>query len=205
MLLGEVPELSSRMWFYLVFAALSVIGGIFGKKKKKKKEEAEAAKQEQQRSAPRARRQAPPPPRPPELARPTRPPAPAEIRRAHTPAVLRTPTRQPRPRPGPPRPRTIEARPSRPTRPLGGFLATRGEPELLTAEVVAEAPLGERITTLPSETLTTAVTAKPLTRHPGTETARVLLLLQSRAGLRVGFILHEILAPPVGLRDNPQG
>jgi hypothetical protein len=189
------------MWFYLIFAALSVIGGIFGKKKKDK---ADAAKREQQRSAPRARRQPPTPPRPPELARPTRPIAPAEARRAHAPAVLRTPTRQPRPRPGPPRSRTIEARPSQPRQPLGFLRATLGEPELLTAEVVAEAPAGERMTTLPSDMLSPAVTAKPPTRHPGTEAARVRRLLQSRAGLRVGFILHEILAPPVGLRDNPQ-
>ncbi len=32
-LLGAVPDLNAGVWVYLILAALSVLGGIFGKKK----------------------------------------------------------------------------------------------------------------------------------------------------------------------------
>ena len=72
---------------------------------------------------------------------------------------------------------------------------------MLTAEVVEEAPAAGQLTTLPSDTL---APVKPARKRPTAEAEQVGRLLRDTSGLRSAFILSEILAPPVALRENRQ-
>ena len=201
LLQGDGPEIDSRIWYYLIFAALSVIGALFGKKKK---EEAEEAKRRQRQGrAPKARQTAPPrvpmAPRPPRSA-PTFPEArPPRPRPAPTPRVARPPGARPAQVPR----RPVEARPS----PLRGFPGTHPslitEPDALTAEAVEGESRAEELVTLPSDLGAPRGPVKRVPRGPG-QSERVRRLLGDRSGLRTAFILSEILAPPVGLRENRQ-
>ena len=203
LLQGDTTDLiDSRLWFYLIFAALSVIGGIFGKKKK---DEAEAAKRKQQQGrAPQTRPRSPTPqrtPQPPRPARPARPTPPVEARHPRMPTTAHPATRRQPPRPVPARPRPVQARPG----PLPERAAVRlpswEQPDVLTAEVVEEAPAAGQLTTLPSDTL---APVKPARKRPTAEAEQVGRLLRDTSGLRSAFILSEILAPPVALRENRQ-
>jgi len=191
----------ARVWGYLIFAALSVIGALLGKKKK---EEAEEAKRRQRKGpAPKARPTAPPrvpgAPRPPRSAPTPREARPPRPRPAPTPRVGRPPGRRPAQLPR----RPVEARPS----PLREFPVSHPspitEPDTLTAEAVEREPRAEELVTLPSDRGAPSVVAERVPHGPD-QAERVRRLLGDRSGLRTAFILSEILAPPVGLRENRQ-
>lgn len=178
-LLADGYEIDARLWFYLIVAALSVIGGLLGKKKK---EEAERAKREASKGrAPKTR-----PPAPPRGTQVPRPPRPK-------------PTHpQARPRPTRPPAHPVEARPS-PVRPR--HVARRAvliEPGPLAVESLEVDVTTEAITTLSSPDKPVG----PARPSRGRENRHTRRLLRSRTGLRTAFILSEILAPPVALRDN---
>jgi hypothetical protein len=77
-------------------------------------------------------------------------------------------------------------------------IAVEVEPELLQAEA-EPAEAAAALTTIGTEPLAGAARRRPGVRRGR---RRVQRLVSSKSGLRTGFILSEILAPPVALRDN---
>ena len=203
LLQGDTTDLlDSRLWFYLIFAALSVIGGIFGKKKKDK---AEAAKRKQQQGrAPQARPRSPTPQRTPQPPRPARPTPPVEARRPHTRAPPHPATRRQPTQPVPARPRPVQARPGSLPEWAAARLPSWEQPDALIGERIEEASAVGQLTTLPSDTLAPVDSAKPARKRPTAEGEQVRRLLRDTSGLRSAFILSEILASPVALRENRQ-
>lgn len=205
---GEPPDgLDSRLWIYLIFAALSVIGGLLGKKKK---DEAEAAKRRPPTARAQQRRQhAPTPPRVPQQPRPARPSQqspPVEARRAQPslsapPVPHREPLRPvpARIRPAPVRRPGVRAEP-------GLIIDVSGEPEPVIAEVLEEAAAPDEKADAGAPMPARAVRLKEAARvRPSAEAEQVRRLLRDTSGLRSAFILSEILAPPVALRENRRG
>jgi hypothetical protein len=197
LLQGDTPDLGdSRLWVYLIVAALSVIGGLLGKKKK---EDSDAAKRGQRKPAtPRAR--PPASARLPQPARPARSVPPVEDGRPYAPPAPHPTARPVPPRPTPVPPRPVGIRRSVPAERVAVRRPSWEQVEVLTTEVVAEAPPGEQSVTSPTDV--PVATDKPTQRHPTTEADRISRLLRSPTGLRAGFIMAEILAPPVALREN---
>ena len=119
------------------------------------------------------------PSRPPAVARPTQPPRPPA---------------PPQPRPARPIPREYQTAAARPI-----------EPEIV-AEPVAVL-VDEPMTPVAGEQINTRA-AIPSISQPGARRAfdpgAIERRLKNPADLRTAFILSEILAPPVGLRENQQ-
>lgn len=162
----------------VVLMGLSALGGIFGKKKER---EETKRRQEQQRT-----QSGMPPAHPPTAPRtPPAPPRPAEARQ-YTPAppiVARPSTRQ--------RLRLIP--PPEPTMDV--------EPVLVEVELEPEIESGKKRPTPRRETPKRPARMRAAGPCRG-NLADVRRMLCHKSALRAAFILTEILAPPVGLRDN---
>lgn len=200
LLLADGIDFDSKIWIYVIFLALSVVGGILGKKKRQEQKRQERGSARP--GGPEARPQAPTPPR---LPQPPRPPRLAQLERPPTRTVpmARFPEARPaRPRPIPVPPRPVMARPGPPMRPPVVRPSVRETP-------VEVEPVVAEVEAMPSELAVPAARAveevgaarRPGIR-PGLQVERVQRLLRSKRGLRTAFVLSEILAPPVGLRHN---
>jgi len=207
-----LADFEAREIMWLLVAAMSVLGGIFGKKKQ------DAAKSAAKPSKPRV---APKPPSfkaptPPRLGKAMRGPAhaPPPLRpatRAAAPrresilpvrgAPQRMPEMPPRMQPPPRRTRVVPEPAAMRTRvaPRGGSPATpeqRRSPEKPRRRAAPqEVESGRRLVA------DSAPIASPH-RKPMTRTNKIIRVLSSQSGLRSAIILTEILAPPVALRDN---
>jgi hypothetical protein len=74
-------------------------------------------------------------------------------------------------------------------------------PTEVEAVLVEAESADDAVTTLPTAVPTGAVKKRPRVRSDA-QSRYVQRLLSNRPGLRTAFILSEILAPPVSLRDN---
>lgn len=177
----------SQLVYFLIIVVLSVLGALLGKKNKP----------DEKTQTDRGPRETPPPiSRTPTPARPAKPPHTIEptardasqITREKIEAILFPEIRQ---RPAPPRPPKIVTPP--PARPI--------PPEYVKA---AAAPDQVEIVAEPFEELPPVPSASRPGLRRGFDTAALQRRLKNPADLRTAFILSEILAPPVGLRDNSQ-
>ena len=177
LMLADSDLFDPRLWIFLVL----LLGGGLSKlfKKKKDGEPGQANTQQRQTMRGPARPQ-PQPPIPPQAARPRTPPQP-QIE-----PVSRAPSARPAPRSTHARPR-----PQTTADPLAGLQA-----ELRQAVLAAEEP--ERST--PKRKPAEAVRAAP--EGGGAVRRQVDSLLAQRSGLRAAFVLSELLAPPLALRED---
>jgi|GEM_PF-4515353 len=179
MLLGQdTPEFDSRIWMWLIFAALSVFGSLFGKKKKDK-EEAELKKRRQ--AAQQRRSVASPSPSSSAIEQKPNfvPPIPPVARAASA------------PRPAS-RPEIMQYEQQ--------VEEYRAEPEVVEYE--AE-PVESEVIAEPVDLSAALPAVSFVAARRNVHRQEIRRLLGSRTGLRSGFILSELLAPPVGMRHNP--
>jgi len=181
-LLADGTGIPGDLIYIVVFLVISVVGGILGKKK-----------QPQDGKQPRQGQRTPTPPRPPQASRPA----------AQRPAQSPPPTAA-RPLPGTPRSRDPRFEPPRrtpqvPPTPQRPVLTPHHPPTRRALEPVIQAELVEdqvEISPTAEEAVVVPEKARPAALT-GVERA-----ISNRSGLRTAFILSEILAPPVALRDN---
>jgi len=175
-----LPDIDTQVWVYLIAAAVSVLTGIFGTMKSQKK------------PAPGPRESAPRPGRAAPQKRTSLPhaPQPTPPRPSARPAP-----RQPAPAPVSPRPHT----PVQPARTRPEPMRARVARPRAAAPVIVPA-LEATAARLESPRRPPPPPAEPRRRPRPTTTLRRLVL--TREGLQVAFVLGEIIAPPLALRDR---
>jgi len=223
--------IDSDLWIYLVLAAVSVIGTILGKKKKDEQQRSQRSPGSSGGSSqrppvakpvPPVTQRLPRPPQPSRVEPRAMPPAASEFPEARparrrtmspvpgpiappVPQPLAMPVPQPTARPLP-RPAAQPIRLPVEARRRVPVPATRVEPVLeevveIKAELAeTETPQGERRGEHLAARLD--VTLRRGRGRPCGDVERAGRALRDRSGLRAAFILSEILAPPVALREN---
>ena len=195
-----------QVWIYVIFTLLGLLGAIFGKKKGQASKDAKGPpapppsggapggpsprhepSTPQRRSPTAPGRSQPPRPQPPR-------PAPARPAPARPPAQ-RGPTAAPRTGPAPPKPRSPHTEPRAPANEIRMQSARAAEPV-----VAGHAHPAQTDTPAPPP---------PVLNVPGFERRRVSApgqrardALRTKQELRAAFVLSEVLAPPVALREN---
>lgn len=173
----------SQLIYLLVFVAISVISTIFGRKAKRDEQapaRGRASRGDRQPTPPTSK-----PPRP--VEHPSRP-------ETTEPIILNGPIEPAAPR-RPPVPFQAKIQPPK-ARPARQFQRKYAAPE----EPAIEAHVELVPETAPKSRPESAVKTSVLRR--AFDTAAVRQRLRTPADLRTAFILSEILAPPVALRDN---